>query len=199
VVASGEASLARGQVTGQSPNKMRNSLTMKSTRAWLVKFLMLVAMSLAPLALCAQTSPTVNGERVLGHVNAMAAIGKDSGGGYDRVAYTEADKQAREYVMGLMRAAGLNPRIDEAGNITGKRSGSEPGLPVLVIGSHIDSVPQGGNYDGVVGSLGAIEVAQVLAENQITLRHPLEVLIFQNEEGDYRAVVRFPVSCTKKT
>jgi hypothetical protein len=84
---------------------MRNSLTMKSTRPQLIKLLMLVAMSLAPLALCA------------GHVNAMAAIGEDSGGGYGRVAYTETDKQAREYVMGLMRAAGLNPRIDEAGNI----------------------------------------------------------------------------------
>src|SRR5271169_212360 len=121
---------------------MRSSLAMKSTRPQLGKFLMLVAMIIAPRALRGQTSATVNGKRVLEQVNAMAAIGKDSGGGYSRVAYTEADKQAREYVMGLMRAAGLNPSIDEAGNITGKRSGSQPGLPVLVIGPHIDSVPQ---------------------------------------------------------
>ena len=87
MVASGEAGLVRGQVTGQSRNKMRNSLTMKSTRPHLVKFLMLVAMSLALLGLYAQTSPTVNGKRVLGHVNAMAAIGRDFGGGYGRVAY----------------------------------------------------------------------------------------------------------------
>ena len=54
---------------------------------------------------------------------------------------------------------------------------------VLMIGSHIDSVPAGGNYDGQVGSMGAIEVAQTLAENNVPLRHPLEVIIFQNEEG----------------
>jgi beta-ureidopropionase / N-carbamoyl-L-amino-acid hydrolase len=73
--------------------------------------------------------------------------------------------------------------IDLAGNIVGRRAGSEAALPPLVIGSHIDSVPEGGNYDGDVGSMGAIEVAQTLAENDVKLRHSLEVLIFQNEEG----------------
>src|SRR5262249_5182087 len=63
------------------------------------------------------------------------------------------------------------------------RAGSASGLLPLLIGSHVDSVPEGGNYDGVVGSIGAIEVAQTLAENNFTLRHPLEVVIFQNEEG----------------
>src|SRR4029453_3096515 len=56
-------------------------------------------------------------------------------------------------------------------------------LKPLLIGSHVDSVPEGGNYDGVVGSIGAIEVAQTLSENNLTTRHPLEVVIFQNEEG----------------
>jgi beta-ureidopropionase / N-carbamoyl-L-amino-acid hydrolase len=65
----------------------------------------------------------------------------------------------------------------------GTRPGSDPSMKPLLIGSHIDSVPEGGNYDGDVGSLSAIEAAQVLAENHITLRHPLQVLIFQNEEG----------------
>jgi N-carbamoyl-L-amino-acid hydrolase len=126
--------------------------------------------------------PRVNGERLMEHVTAMAAIGKDPGGGYSRVAYTEADRQGRECVMGLMRAAGLAVSIDAAGNISGRRAGSDPKLPPLIIGSHVDSVPQGGNYDGIVGSLGAIEAAQILAQG-VTLRHPLEVLIFQNEEG----------------
>jgi N-carbamoyl-L-amino-acid hydrolase len=85
--------------------------------------------------------------------------------------------------MGLMRAAGLTVNTDAAGNISGRRVGSDPRLPVLVIGSHVDSVPQGGNYDGIVGSLGAIEVAQALDEGHVALRHTLEVLIFQNEEG----------------
>src|SRR4029434_7912543 len=69
-----------------------------------------------------------------------------------------------------------------AANIVGRRAGTER-LPPLLFGSHVDSVPQGGNYDGVVGSLGAIEVAHTLADNNITTRHPLEVVIFQNEEG----------------
>jgi N-carbamoyl-L-amino-acid hydrolase len=142
-----------------------------------------VALISAPSLLRSQSPAHVNGDRIIEHMNAMAAIGKDPGGGYGRVAYTEADRQGREYVMGIMRAAGLTVNIDAAGNISGRRTGSDPGLPVLVIGSHIDSVPQGGNYDGVVGSLGAIEVAQTLAEGHITLRHTLEVLIFQNEEG----------------
>jgi N-carbamoyl-L-amino-acid hydrolase len=82
-----------------------------------------------------------------------------------------------------MRAVGLIVRIDAAGNISGRTSGTMPGVPLIIIGSHVDSVPQGGNYDGIVGSLGAIEVAQTLGESHVTLRHPLEVLIFQNEEA----------------
>jgi N-carbamoyl-L-amino-acid hydrolase len=145
--------------------------------------LLSVALLIALPTLRSQSSPRVNGDRVMEHVTAMAAIGKDPGGGYSRVAYTEADRQGREYVMGLMRAAGLTVSIDMAGNISGRRAGSDPKLPPLVIGSHVDSVPQGGNYDGIVGSLGAIEVAQILTECHLALRHPLEVLIFQNEEG----------------
>src|SRR5258708_30873535 len=83
-----------------------------------------------------------------------------------------------------MKAAGLDVHIDAAGNIIGARPGSDATLKPLLIGSHIDSVPMGGNYDGDVGSLSAIEVAQVLAEKHITLRHPLEVIIFPNEEGE---------------
>ncbi|HEY6047059.1 MAG TPA: M20 family metallo-hydrolase, partial [Pyrinomonadaceae bacterium] len=102
-----------------------------------------------------------------------------------RVAYSEADRQGREYVLGLMRAAKLDVSIDAAGNLVGRREAANNDdrlLPIL-IGSHIDSVPEGGNYDGDVGSLGAIEVAQTLAENNVAMRHPLEVIIFQNEEG----------------
>src|SRR6266542_988714 len=85
--------------------------------------------------------------------------------------------------MGLMREAKLDVSVDAAGNIIGRRAGNDASLKPLVIGSHIDSVPEGGNYDGDVGSMGAIEVAQTLAENNVALRHPLEVIIFQNEEG----------------
>src|SRR6185436_13738887 len=82
-----------------------------------------------------------------------------------------------------MRAAALEVSVDAAGNLVGRRKGSSSSLKPLVIGSHIDSVPEGGNYDGDVGSLSAIEVARTLSAAGVTLRHPLELLIFQNEEG----------------
>lgn len=125
----------------------------------------------------------VNGERLMQHIKGLAEFGTNPQGGVSRVAYSDADKQGREYVMGLMKDARLDVTIDAAGNIIGRRPGSVNKLPPLILGSHIDTVPEGGNYDGVVGSMGAIEVAQVLGENKITLRHPLEVVIFQNEEG----------------
>jgi N-carbamoyl-L-amino-acid hydrolase len=125
----------------------------------------------------------VNGPRIFRHLNALGEFGKNPQGGVSRVAYSEADRQGREYVMTLMRTAKLKVTIDPAGNIIGRRPGSVPALPPLLFGSHIDTVPEGGNYDGVVGSLGAIEVAQTLAEHNLTTRHPLELIIFQNEEG----------------
>jgi N-carbamoyl-L-amino-acid hydrolase len=131
----------------------------------------------------AQPKLRVNGARIDAHLAALSEFGKNPQGGVTRLAYSEADLQGRKYAMGLMREAKLEVSIDIAGNIVGRRAGSEAALPPLVIGSHIDSVPEGGNYDGDVGSMGAIEVAQTLAENNVKLRHSLEVLIFQNEEG----------------
>ena len=130
-----------------------------------------------------QATLRVNGKRIMDHIFGLAEFGKNPQGGVSRVAYSDADKQGREYVLGLMRAARLEVRIDAGGNLIGRRAGSANDLKPLLIGSHVDSVPEGGNYDGVVGSIGAIEVAQTLAENNLTLRHPLEVVIFQNEEG----------------
>lgn len=127
----------------------------------------------------------VNGARLNEHLKALAEFGKNPQGGVSRVAYSEADRQGRAYVMGLMRAAKLEVSIDAAGNLVGRREAANNDdrlLPIL-FGSHIDSVPEGGNYDGDVGSLGAIEVAQTLAEHNVRLRHPIEVIIFQNEEG----------------
>jgi len=125
----------------------------------------------------------INQSRLIKHIEALAEFGKNSGGGVSRIAYSNADRLGREYVVDLLRSAQLNPTIDAAANIIGRRPGSQPNLPPILLGSHIDTVPEGGNYDGVVGSLGAIEVAQTLAENQHLTRHEIEVVIFQNEEG----------------
>ncbi|MEK7833182.1 MAG: Zn-dependent hydrolase, partial [Acidobacteriota bacterium] len=125
----------------------------------------------------------VNGQRLNQHMTELAAFGKTPEGGTHRVAYSDEDLQARAYAMKLMRDAKLEVSIDAVGNLIGRRAGSDASLKPLMIGSHIDSVPQGGSYDGQVGSMGAIEVAETLAENNVKLRHPLEVVIFQNEEG----------------
>ncbi|MBP1604876.1 MAG: amidase, hydantoinase/carbamoylase family [Acidobacteria bacterium] len=125
----------------------------------------------------------INGKRVNGHLLELSRFGKNPEGGVTRVAYSDVDLQGRAYVIQLMRDAGLDVVIDAAGNIVGRRAGADPGKKPIVVGSHIDSVPQGGNYDGNVGSMAAIEVAQSLAEQGVALRHPLEVVIFQNEEG----------------
>ncbi len=127
--------------------------------------------------------PAVNGDRINKQLTELAEFGKNPFGGVSRVAYSDFDKQGREYAMGLMRAASLDVSVDAAGNIWGRRAGSDVAKKPLIFGSHIDSVPEGGNYDGDVGSLSAIEVARTFAESRVTTRHPLEVVIFQNEEG----------------
>src|SRR5215510_10546120 len=130
-----------------------------------------------------QSVPQVDGSRLLSHLMGLADYGKNPKGGVSRVAYSESDLKGRQYVMALMKDAKLETTIDAAGNLVGSRAGSGSGLRPIIMGSHIDSVPEGGNYDGDVGSLGAIEVAQALHERGVVTRHPLTVMIFQNEEG----------------
>ncbi|MHA7131536.1 M20 family metallo-hydrolase [Algoriphagus namhaensis] len=125
----------------------------------------------------------VNGERLNQTLQKLGTIGKNEMGGSDRIAFSDFDIEGRAYVMTLMKEAGLDVRIDAAGNIIGKRAGKNPDLKKIAFGSHIDEVPNGGDYDGPVGSLSGIEVMKVLNENQYLTNHPLEVIIFSNEEG----------------
>ena len=124
----------------------------------------------------------VRQERLWETLQKLGEFGKNPEGGVSRVGFSEADLAGRAYVMGLMREAGLEVRVDPAGNIFGRRAGSA-NLPVLLFGSHVDSVPHGGNFDGDVGSLGAIEVVRALNEQKVKTRHPLEVVVWTNEEG----------------
>ncbi len=137
----------------------------------------------APTLQGEQASLRVNGSRALERLRALAEFGKAPEGGISRVAFSEADRAARDYVAGLMREAGLSVSIDFAGNLIGRKAGRDRERAPLMMGSHIDSVPSGGNFDGQVGSVGAVEVAHTLADNRVALRHPLEVVIFTNEEG----------------
>lgn len=122
-------------------------------------------------------------ERMESRILALGKFGSNPQGGVSRVAFSEADKQGRAYITGLMKSAGLDVRIDAAGNIIGKRVGKNPLLQVIAFGSHIDSVPFGGNYDGDVGVIGAIECIELLNDAGITTEHTLEVMVFSDEEG----------------
>jgi N-carbamoyl-L-amino-acid hydrolase len=126
---------------------------------------------------------TLNAARLNGHLKALSAFGANPQGGVSRVAFSDADRAGRAYVTDIMRAAGLDVRVDFAGNIFGRRPGTDASLKPIVFGSHIDSVPEGGNFDGTVGSLSAIEVAQTFAETGTRTRHPLEIVVWANEEG----------------
>ncbi len=132
---------------------------------------------------CSAADLQINAKRMEDRIAALSQFGKNPEGGVSRVAFSDADIQGRAYIQSLMKEAGLQVRIDTAGNIIGKREGSNPSLPPILFGSHIDSVPGGGNYDGDVGVIAAMECIEVMKEsNQIT-QHPLEVIVFSDEEG----------------
>ncbi len=125
----------------------------------------------------------INAERLAWSVEQLAAIGQLPGGGVRRIAYTPEDLAARAQVQAGMAAAGMRVHVDAAGNLIGIYAGTSPDLPLLMTGSHLDTVPTGGRYDGAFGVLAALEVVQTLAEQQLRLRHSLAVVVFTDEEG----------------
>jgi N-carbamoyl-L-amino-acid hydrolase len=130
-----------------------------------------------------KASLKVNGARIENRIVELSRFGRDENGHGYRVAYTKGDIEGRAWFMDLMKNAGLEVSIDAGGNIIGKRKGKDDSLKPLAFGSHIDMVPDGGNYDGTLGSISALEVIEVLNENKLITRHPLEVIVFANEEG----------------
>jgi N-carbamoyl-L-amino-acid hydrolase len=124
----------------------------------------------------------VNGARLNGWLAGFDKVGRTPTG-INRVAYSAADLAGREFTLGLFRESGLTPRLDTAGNILGRLEGTDRSLPPILIGSHVDSVTDGGNFDGPVGSFSAIEVARSLREQNVRLRHPVDVVVWTNEEG----------------
>ena len=124
----------------------------------------------------------INAARLNRTLEELGRIG-DTPDGMQRLAFSPADVAGRDYVVSLMRQAGLETRIDPAGNIIGRKEGSVAGLSAIALGSHTDTVPRGGKYDGALGVLGAIEAVQTLADGDRALRRPVEVLVFTNEEG----------------
>ncbi len=127
--------------------------------------------------------PDINPRRLESLLRDLSAIGKDPRGGTSRIAFSDEDQVGREWVMGKMKEVGLEVRVDAAANIFGRQPGRDADAPAIVFGSHIDTVPMGGNFDGCLGSLGALEVLMTLQDKDIVTRHPLEMVIWSDEEG----------------
>ena len=131
----------------------------------------------------------VNGERLWSRLMAMAEIGATVNGGCNRQALTDLDLDGRRLLSTWAQAAGCTVRTDEIGNLFLRRAGSDESLPVVMTGSHLDTQPTGGKFDGVYGVLAGLEVIETLNERAVATRHPLELCVWCNEEGS-----RFPMA-----
>ena len=123
-------------------------------------------------------------ERIENDIDTIAEITATPNSGCTRLSYSLEDKKARDYLLGAMNKLGLSIKVDGVGNIRGKY-GTKENLnnPSIMIGSHIDTVPNGGKFDGLVGVISSLEVIRVLHENHVELDNPIELIIFAEEEG----------------
>ena len=128
------------------------------------------------------TALTVNGPRLMQAIADVGAIGALPDGGVGRLAFGEADCRAREVVMGWMTAIGMAVTVDAAGNIIGQYPGRCSKSAALATGSHLDTVPKAGLYDGTYGVLAGLEVVRTLHDHNLQLDHPIEVIVFADEE-----------------
>ena len=126
---------------------------------------------------------SVNGNRLKDNLEEMAKIGKSPGGGVHRLALSDEDRDARDLFVAWLRELNLEITIDEMGNIFGRRDGKQNDLFPVLTGSHLDSQPNGGRFDGALGVIGALEVVRTLQENQIKTERPVVVVNWTNEEG----------------
>jgi beta-ureidopropionase / N-carbamoyl-L-amino-acid hydrolase len=130
-------------------------------------------------------SMSVNAGRLRADLEALSQIGRNpGGGGITRTSFSPADMQAREWYRSACRRAGLNLRVDAIGNMFAD-AGSDPAVAAVCSGSHIDTVPDGGAFDGAVGAVAALECVRRIAEEGISLRRPVRAIVFADEEGNY--------------
>ncbi|MEM9447843.1 MAG: Zn-dependent hydrolase [Cyanobacteria bacterium P01_E01_bin.6] len=126
--------------------------------------------------------PLIHGDRLNHNLDTLAEIGKLPQGGVRRISFSQEDQLARQLVKNWMEEAGMTTCIDAAGNLIGRYPGQQ-NLPALATGSHIDTVPLAGRYDGTLGVLAGIEVVRALKFHNIALNHPIEVIVFTDEEN----------------
>lgn len=130
-----------------------------------------------------QTGLRISGERLWSRLEAMGQIGATAKGGCNRQALTDLDKAGRDLFVAWCEAAGCSVQVDAMGNIFARREGSHPDLPPVIAGSHLDTQPTGGKYDGVYGVLSALEVVETLNDANVGTVHPIEIVVWTNEEG----------------
>ena len=126
---------------------------------------------------------TINASRLKDHFEAMSLIGQIGETGVCRPAHSALEKQSHELASSWMQASGLTTHIDNFGNLIGELRGSDPSLPVLMVGSHLDSQPYGGRFDGAAGVLCAIEAVATLVEQGIKPKRTIHIVSFADEEG----------------
>jgi N-carbamoyl-L-amino-acid hydrolase len=129
------------------------------------------------------TELRVNGERLWQSLMTMAEIGASAKGGVCRLTLSDEDKRGRDLFRRWCEEAGLTVTIDRMGSIFGHRPGAEPDRPPVVLGSHLDSQPTGGKFDGALGVLAALEVVRTLNDHRVATKAPVEVVNWTNEEG----------------
>jgi allantoate deiminase len=125
----------------------------------------------------------IDADRLWRRLFELAKIGEAEDGGVTRLSFTKEERAAKDLVASYMREAHLAVRMDAAGNLIGRREGWDSGAPIVLVGSHVDSVPNGGNFDGPLGVLSAIEAVQSMSERGVETEHPVEVVAFTDEEG----------------
>jgi N-carbamoyl-L-amino-acid hydrolase len=130
----------------------------------------------------------IDAQRLQRTLEKLGEVGRNPEGGVTRLGFSQEELDAHNLAIALMKEAGLEVRVDPAGNVFGRRPGSNAKLPVILFGSHLDSVPHGGSFDGSVGSLGAIEVMRALNDAHVRTKHPLEAVIWSDEEGPHFGV-----------
>jgi allantoate deiminase len=125
----------------------------------------------------------IDGERLWRRISDLGEIGKQEEGGVTRLSFTDEERAAKDKVASYMEEAGLSVYEDAVGNLFGRREGKNPEAPVVLVGSHVDSVYHGGNFDGPLGVLAGIEVLHAMEEQGVETEHPIEVVAFTDEEG----------------
>ena len=125
----------------------------------------------------------VNGDRLWQRLMDMACIGATKAGGCNRQALTDEDAAGRALFLSWAEQAGCSTRLDEIGNLFIRREGRDKGAGAILIGSHLDTQPTGGKYDGIYGVLAGLELIETLNDRSIETDHPIEVVVWTNEEG----------------